>query len=146
MLRPATNDDAQLLFDWVNQPDVLAMKAETSAPVGLENHVAWLAKRIADPETYIAIAERAGVPVGQVRFQRKGSEVHVDIYVVPGERGTGTSSHALRLASVQDRRRPLIALVRTANLASRRLFARLGFAETGDDGIFITYQLDNGAQ
>jgi len=130
-LRPATAVDSGLLFDWVNRPDSLAVSLKTGGPVGRDNHEAWFAARLADPDTGIWIAERDDVPVGQVRLQRRGVALEVSIYVDGAARGEGAAARMLDLARAEAGKRwpgvPLLARVKPDNAASRRLFTRAGY-------------------
>ncbi len=130
-LRPAAAADCDLLFDWVNRPDSLAASLKTSAPVPRATHEAWLAARLADPESGLWIAEREGAPVGQVRLQRKDAALEVSIYVAATARGAGTATRMLDLARAQAGKRwpglVLVARIKSDNAASRRLFTRAGY-------------------
>lgn len=130
-LRPAAAADCDLLFGWVNRPDSLAASLKTSAPVPRATHEAWLAARLADRETGLWIAERAGAPVGQVRLQKKGHALEVSIFVEPGARGAGTATRMLDLARAEAAMRwpglGLVARIKPDNAASRRLFVRAGY-------------------
>ena len=67
-LRSATEKDSDLLFAWRNDPDVIAMRAN-STPDTRESHDHWLrVMRSNDVEIYIA--ELDGVPIGQGRVER----------------------------------------------------------------------------
>lgn len=68
-LRPATLDDEKRLFDWRNDPTVLAVSS-VSVPVTLESHHYWLTKALNDDSVWIYITEVDGVPVGQGRIER----------------------------------------------------------------------------
>ena len=130
-LRPAAAADCDLLFGWLNRPDSLAASLKTSAPVPRATHEAWLAARLADRETGLWIAERAGAPVGQVRLQKKGHALEVSIFVEPGARGAGTATRMLDLARAEAAMRwpglGLVARIKPDNAASRRLFVRAGY-------------------
>lgn len=141
-LRPATSGDAGLLFEWVNAPDSLKQKKETKEPVAREDHEVWLTRRLSDDACILDIIERGGVPVGQVRLEPKDGVYHVDIYIVPLQRGHGIAQSALRMLSQKVTVRPLVALVRSDNTASRNLFTALGFRQTGPDDEFVMYRLE----
>jgi UDP-2,4-diacetamido-2,4,6-trideoxy-beta-L-altropyranose hydrolase len=132
-LRPATTDDAALLFDWFNRPDSLAASLETTGPVAWDNHRGWLATRLADPRTCLCIIERDGAPIGQVRLQDKGAGPEIGIYIDAGARGAGIADAALAQVLAEARAAwpggEVIARVRLDNERSQRLFVRAGFAE-----------------
>lgn len=137
MIRPSLSvrktgeDDARLLFDWVNSVDSLAGKAETSAPINWETHVEWLLRRLSDPDTHMFIAEVDGRPVGQVRLQRKAEAFEIDVFIVSDERRRGYAAQALTktLQETFDRATVVDAVVKEGNRASEALFKSLGFRQ-----------------
>ena len=94
-IRLATLADGALLRAWVNTDDSLKWKKDTKNLISTDDHLAWLHSRLADPFTQIWIVLHDGTPSGQVRLEKKGDLVYVDIYVVAGVRGTGLASFAL---------------------------------------------------
>jgi UDP-2,4-diacetamido-2,4,6-trideoxy-beta-L-altropyranose hydrolase len=130
-IRPASPEDARLLHDWANRPDSLAASLRTGAPIPWERHRSWLAERMADPETRIAIAEADGVATGQVRVQRGADGPEVSIFVDPGRRRSGVAlallAHAASAAAQLWPGAPLLARVKPGNAASLALFARAGY-------------------
>jgi len=139
-LRPATMDDARLLFDWVNAPDSLASKAATTSPIDWSTHRAWLAARIGDSDCLLEIIEVEGRPAGQVRLE-PGRRGHlVDIYVSAAHRRSGLARAALGGALERCSARPVVALVKSDNSASQALFRSLGFRETGSDGALMIFE------
>ncbi|MGE4218188.1 MAG: GNAT family N-acetyltransferase [Alphaproteobacteria bacterium] len=130
-MRPATTADADRLFEWVNRPDSLAGKLRTTGPIPYDAHRHWFDRRLADPACRIRIIERNGVPMGQLRLERRDEGYEVDIYVDAACRHEGLAQGALTRAIAELRTDEpssvLIATVRTENRASRHLFERLGF-------------------
>jgi RimJ/RimL family protein N-acetyltransferase len=138
-LRPASDEDARLLFEWVNRAESLELKLETGAAIPWETHAAWFAARLADPGTGLWIAEHDGAPQGQVRAQLRERGLEIDIYVTPEARRQGRGREMLAFAAEACAARwpgtPLVARIKTENLASQRLFAAAGYAlaERQDD-------------
>jgi len=64
-LRPATPDDAEVLWLWRNDPITRAQSRNTD-PITWKSHVRWLSAALADAERRIMVAERDGVSVGTV--------------------------------------------------------------------------------
>jgi len=97
LLRPATIDDAQLLWDWVNDP-VVRRSAFSSTPIPWDGHVDWLSRQLVNPNCRIYIAQNAaGQPVGQVRFDRTSlREGEIDVNVAADHRGRGIGSKLIR--------------------------------------------------
>lgn len=129
--RHATIDDARLLWEWVNDPEVRASAFNTS-PIPWEGHLAWFTRRLADSDCLIAIiVDESGTPVGQVRFEGEGDLVIVDVSVAPWARGRGHAAAVLRLGLgllfEAPRWQHVEAWIKTSNTASQKSFARAGF-------------------
>lgn len=128
--RPAVPSDAELLLAWRNDPLTRA-GSRTSAPVHPDDHMSWLKRTLVSDTCQLFVVERAGVPLGTVRFDHlRGTDHEVSITVAPEQRGTGAA--AVLLAAGErglDAAPPirLMAAVRESNHASGRLFARAGY-------------------
>jgi UDP-2,4-diacetamido-2,4,6-trideoxy-beta-L-altropyranose hydrolase len=134
--RHATQADSKLLWDWVNDPGVRA-SAFDSEHISWEGHLAWFARRLADPSCIIAIiVDGESQPVGQVRFEGEQIEAIVDISVAPAMRGRGYATAVLRLGLgllFEDPRwMHVLAWIKATNTASQRIFARSGFRCVGE--------------
>ena len=144
ILRPAGWADCERLFVWVNSPDSLKNKRLTRAPIPYETHRQWLERRLAAPGVILLIAERDGVPLGQVRLELRDDAYEIDVFVVAEARGCGVAAEAieeaLRRLWARDPGAIARALVGPANEGSARLFERLGFRRTGSDGAFAVLQ------
>ena len=135
-IRPATLADGALLRAWVNADDSLKWKKDTKNLISTDDHLTWLHSRLADPFTQIWIALHDGTPSGQVRLEKKGDFVYVDIYVVAEARGSGLASFALN-ESISRYTKPLgsntfCAIVNTENEMSEKLFLKNGFHKEED--------------
>lgn len=142
-LRPATEADGPRLREWRNDPEVRAASRNT-AEVSPEEHAAWLAAVLADPDRQLLICELEGKPVGQVRFDRLGEDRHeISVALAPAARGRGLSSRLIARAAEQLREShpnaEIEAHVREGNPRSLAAFRRAGFRLSGEkaDG-FVT--------
>jgi RimJ/RimL family protein N-acetyltransferase len=143
-LRPAHEDDRDLLLAWRNEPAVRAA-SRSAGEVSPEEHAAWFARRLADPGTRIFVVEYDGVPAGQVRVDRvDGSRGEIHIALTGAARGMGLAAPALRAAARRgadelgfDR---IEANVRATNEASLRAFARAGFVEARRDADWVALE------
>ncbi len=131
-LRPVREDDARLLWEWVNDPVVRA-SACNQEPIGWETHVAWLAERLADPFAHLYLAAHAdGTPLGQVRFEGDATDVEISVSVVSSFRGGGWGP-ALICAAVdrlfeETSVQGVLARIRPENSSSQSAFDDAGFA------------------
>ena len=142
VLRPATIEDAESLLEWANYPDSLSNKAATTVAIDRRTHYDWLEARLVDESCRLCIIESGGTPVGQVRLELKSGGYHVDIFIVPAYRRAGVARSALQKAISVANLRPVIAIVRAGNEPSISLFRSLGFVESGRQGDFITYCIE----
>ena len=135
--RPASADDAALLWQWANDPAV-RHSAFSPEPIPWEGHQAWFARRLADPDCRIYIAEDwAGQPVGQIRFDRTpAGEADVDVSVAPNRRGGGAGAAVIRGGVervLADGWAPRVhAYIKADNAASVAAFRKAGFAVLGE--------------
>ena len=136
-IRLATLADISLLHAWVNTHDSLKWKKDTKNLIPADEHLAWLRSRLSDPFTQIWIAVHDGTPSGQVRLEKKGDFVYVDIYLVINARGTGFASFALnesikRYTKLFGRKK-FCAIVDPDNKTSEKLFLKNGFHKDEDE-------------
>jgi len=141
-LRPARVSDAEHLFAWRNDPQTRRFAFRSEALVWAD-HLAWLERRLADPDTAILVAEEGNVAVGQIRFDRQADVAAIHIVIAPDARGRGIGASLLRLAASAcpfpvERLR---AEVVPANAASLAAFAKAGFDEVARDARAVTLEL-----
>jgi len=139
-MRSAQAADADLYFEWANDPEVRRQSLE-SRPIGRAGHERWFAARLSDAALFVA-EDEAGLPVGQVRFERDDARWRINYSVGAEFRGAGLAAKMLGLAIEALRRRhpqaQLKAEVKTGNLPSRKVFLALGFREVSD----VMFELD----
>ncbi|MCJ8190777.1 GNAT family N-acetyltransferase [Sphingomicrobium aestuariivivum] len=124
VVRPATLEDARLLFDWRNDPVTRAMSRDT-AEIAWESHVAWLDRALRRRDLRIHIVEQEGEPVATIRFDY-GEEVEFSWNVAPARRGTGL---AAKVAALMLEMEPaMVGYIRPENVAAKRICARAGMA------------------
>jgi RimJ/RimL family protein N-acetyltransferase len=88
-LRPVDARDAELLFEWANDPTTRAASFTTSA-IGWDDHRAWLEARLRNPAATQWIGSFSGAPVGLVRFDRlDDGTAEIGVTVAPSQRGRG---------------------------------------------------------
>jgi UDP-2,4-diacetamido-2,4,6-trideoxy-beta-L-altropyranose hydrolase len=135
MLRPASSIDALTYFYWVNDPDVRSSAINTD-PIQLHSHLEWFARRLLDVNSHLFVLEAAGLPVGQIRFERHGEETTIDYSLDAWVRGRGWAMHLVAMgieALKSCRPTMLTATVKPENDVSAATFIRLGFVEQTND-------------
>lgn len=153
-LRPATERDSEGLWLWRNDP-ATRQSSRTSDPIAWPEHSRWLQSVLADQDRHLLIAQQNGDPVGTVRFDRldgvdQGYEVSINLR--PGIRGQGSGRSILDTAcalfAAENEGATLYATVHRNNAASRRLFEKCGFRDSGafGEGGFHRYVLETSAR
>ena len=143
--RPAEPADAQLYFDWANDPDT-RRQSFNSNPISVETHVTWFTRKLADPNALLLVFENeTGEAVGQVRFERTPvadmpDEIIIGLSVDAAQRGKGLSSQLIELGCNVCREQwgalTIHAYIKPHNMASARAFERAGFRLSGESGKF----------
>lgn len=130
-LRQAGERDAGLLFDGRNAPHVRQW-AFNRELIDRDDHLAWLARSLEDPQRLILIGETVSGPVGMVRYDREGEGVDVSIYLFEGQTGVGWGQALLSGGERFLRRHwPQVRVIRAQVLAdnavSISLFQKAGY-------------------
>ena len=149
-LQPYDEENDDFLFDlyastraeevqawgWTDQQCVLFLRQQYEA----QRQSYGLQFEDADHQIIVA----AGQPIGRMIVSRGDDEYRlVDISLLPKYRGTGIGTQILRglLRETFDARKPVRLSVVKINPAAR-LYARLGFVVTDDDGLYLQMMAD----
>jgi UDP-2,4-diacetamido-2,4,6-trideoxy-beta-L-altropyranose hydrolase len=152
-LRKATFDDARCLLDWRNG-DSVRLVSLNSAPIARADHLAWLRRKLADPDHAHWIGDSEGEACGSVRFDIADGKARVSITVAPGRRGGGLGAHLLaegerRLLAERNDVVEFVAEILPDNAPSRRLFEkagyRLGGAADANPLLYVKFARPDGA-
>lgn len=136
-LRPATPDDAKLIFDWANDAGVRAVSF-SSEPIVWENHLGWFNAKLSDSHYRIWVAtDTEGTPLGQVRFQLEGSAATISISLDAAQRGKNRGSLLIWTASRQlfhelPALTEIHAYIKPDNSASIRAFEKAEFVKQSE--------------
>ncbi|MBA3972154.1 MAG: UDP-2,4-diacetamido-2,4,6-trideoxy-beta-L-altropyranose hydrolase [Bacteroidetes bacterium] len=133
-IRPAISSDVHTYFKWVNDPEVRANSVNIE-PVNFDGHTKWFVSKLKDKNASLYIVEKNRVPLGQVRFDRGNNESEIDYSVGKSFRGKGYGDVLLKKA-IQEHlikfpKHKIIAKVKMSNIASNRVFEKLGFKKNG---------------
>jgi len=133
-VRLANADDASLILNWANDPQV-RKNAFSSGIISRHSHAEWFCKRLKDPKNcriYVIELEN-GLPIGQVRFERQDLGWEITYALDTTFRGKGLGSKLLKTAIVEMERdkanQTLFGQVKESNKASRKVFEELGFSK-----------------
>ena len=135
LLRRATRDDAKMVFDWRNLPEIVAL-GTSRRPVDWNQHVDWFSQVVTGRDHLLLIVLLDRVPIGQVRFDgMPGNSCSVSIYLLDRCTGRGLGTAALTRACWQafadlsvER---IVATIRKDNPRSIAAFRKAGFVAPG---------------
>jgi RimJ/RimL family protein N-acetyltransferase len=123
-LRPATLEDAKILFEWRNDPQVRSA-SHNQDEISFESHLAWLRASLKNPDRKLYIAEEAGISIGTVRSDWTDGAYTLSWTVRPGYRGRGVGKRMVSLLAEQITE-SIRAEVKAENLASSKIAQAAG--------------------
>ena len=130
-IRTARHDDSQKLFEWRNHPTIRAVSHNTNI-ISWESHQEWFASVLNAPDILLLIGQQENLPVGVVRFDIRGDEAEVSIYLAPYIQQSGQGRDLLQsaerwFAANQPNVSKICAHVLECNERSHRLFLSSGY-------------------
>lgn len=133
-LRPATLDDAQLLFEGRNAEAVRRGSLETGV-IDWSAHQNWLVASLSNARRLLLIAEADDGPVGVLRYDLHGVDAEVSIYLFEGRLGLGWGRALLArgeafAADHWPQLKSLTAQVLPTNQPSLKVFREAGFTQS----------------
>ncbi len=132
-VRPATSDDAQLMFGWRDDPVTRAVSLESGA-LEWDGHVAWLGRVLANPARLLFVGEIGGRPVGVIRFDFSSeTRAEVSLYLDPALHGLALGPALLLAGEAAADPQTVDATVLESNRPSQTLFARCGYKQMASD-------------
>ena len=139
-LREVLPQDSALLLGWRNDPNT-RLNSINTAEVSLEEHARWFHNMITIRPQPISVAELDGLPVGVIRLDwNVGHDTcELSFTVAPEHRGKGVGFSMVQHEIQQMNKVRVLARVKTANVASRRIFDRLGFQVIESKGELLFY-------
>lgn len=87
-LRRAVPADREQVFCWRNDEET-RRHSHDPAPIDPATHQRWFDEVLRSPNRILLIGERAGKPLGVLRYDCDGSRCTVSIYLVPGQHRRG---------------------------------------------------------
>jgi UDP-2,4-diacetamido-2,4,6-trideoxy-beta-L-altropyranose hydrolase len=133
-LRVATLDDAQLLFDGRNA-EAVRRWSQQSALIEWSQHLNWLTASLRNPQRLLLIAEADDGAVGVLRYDLRGFEAEVSLYLLEGRFGLGWGRALLTrgeefVAAHWPQLTVISAQVLPANRASLNVFRDAGYIQS----------------
>jgi len=137
-LRPAEASDEKLLLTWANDKDTRKNSFHTR-PIQPEEHHRWFAGILSDKSEHVWIMTVDDRPAGMVRLSEDGNSsghiFRISYSIAKPFRGKGLGTCIIRLMEEKAKREfggeggQLYAEVKKDNIASRKIFESLGYAE-----------------
>jgi aminoglycoside 6'-N-acetyltransferase len=128
-VRPATDDDAELLAGWHGDPDVARYWDDETFTVE------EMSERLRRPDVEAYVVEEQGEPVGYVQAWRDGDDAGLDMFLIPSARGRGLGPDAVRALAqqlVEERGWPSLTVDPYVwNAAAVHAWQRAGFRPIG---------------
>ncbi|MBC8995760.1 UDP-2,4-diacetamido-2,4,6-trideoxy-beta-L-altropyranose hydrolase [Pseudomonas sp. N40(2020)] len=133
-VRPATLDDAQLLFDGRNAEAVRRWSLDAGV-IDWKQHLDWLTASLRNPQRLLLVAEGDDGPVGVLRYDLRGFDAEVSLYLLQGRFGLGWGGALLArgeafAAAHWPQMSAITAQVLPANQASLNVFRDAGFTQS----------------
>lgn len=131
MIRRATENDAQLTFEWRNLPQAVELSTHRKT-VTWPEHLAWYNAAIRGTDILLFIIEPNA---GTVRVGKIGDEGFISITLLEEFQGKGLGvcaiNSAVREAFNNWPIKRVVALIREGNERSVKAFKKVGFYEVG---------------
>lgn len=136
-LRLATDEDVDLLYEWVNDP-VTRKSSFSSNEITYEEHCSWYKNLLKSKDVVQYIYEVDGVSIGQLRIVIKGEAAELGYSVAPNYRLMGHGKVMIRLAVEKIKEnysnlKTIRALVKPNNVGSQKMLLENGFKKVCDD-------------
>lgn len=129
VFRPATLEDAQLLYDWRNDSET-RRNSRYSVIIAWNEHEQWLSRALVSPDLILRIIEEASTPVGVVRADRVPDGWELSWTVAPEARGRGIGKRMVASFVTLFKGRA-IAKIRIGHMSSAKVAAAAGLVQTG---------------
>jgi perosamine synthetase len=136
-IRPASAGDSAIVFGWRNRPEIVVL-GSLNRTVSWPEHDAWFAQTVNSEDRRLFLIQHESAPIGQVRFDREGSDCEVSIYLLDGHAGRGWGPEILVAACTAIGREwpvdRVLAYVREDNAPSLSGFRKAGFLPVAQGG------------
>lgn len=137
-VRDVELSDAELLFEWANDPDTRLDSFHTEI-IAWDTHLSWLKNKLKETNRSFFLFFQDKESIGVARFETKG-EIVIGITVAPHHRGKGLGSLMIQLACSrfhETNDADVLAYIKKSNIQSQKSFEKAGFD-------FLRYDTFNG--
>lgn len=135
-LRRAERQDADLLFQWVNE-DLVRKNSFSSEHIPYDEHIRWYESILVRDDIKQYIFMEDDIPVGEVRITVKGEEAEISYCICMEKRCMGYGKEMLALLQKTVKKefpwvKRLIAKVKPENVASQKTLTDVGYEKKCD--------------
>jgi UDP-2,4-diacetamido-2,4,6-trideoxy-beta-L-altropyranose hydrolase len=132
-LRRTVPSDCEVFWEWANDPETRAASFHGDG-ISWEEHAKWFRAKLADSKAILFTAtNKAGLPVGQVRYQIEGKRAVLSISLGARFRGCSWGQKILTVGTERlfedSEVESIDAFVKPTNEASLKLFESAGFLQ-----------------
>lgn len=141
-LRKVNFSDIEFLWYLRNQSDVYK-HFRKARPVSWREHIDWITPIILGVSSRnVFIIQKSGIPVGQIRFDYKTSDIGISILKEFRCGGIATKALALAIKKIKKQKgvKKIIAEINKDNLSSIKLFEKSGFKFKTKKGKWLKYE------
>lgn len=142
-IRKAKEDDKMFLFDLRNQPSTYRY-SKNANQVEWQEHIDWLEPILkGKTEKHLFVIDVDGEKAGQTRVDIEEQGAEVNISLMPEFQGRGVAFIAIEQVmekiSQEQGIKIFMAHIHRENIASQKLFEKLGFEFQNQDDVWKTY-------
>lgn len=144
-LRKVNAYDAIDTFKWASDPRVRIYSFSTKE-ITWEEHGEWFSGKLNDDRCEYFILEQGGFSIGSIRFEMEANGDTVISYLIdPDFQGKGLGKYILekgaeRLKNERPEIRKVCGFVKKENIASIKIFEKLGYDKIADDGNILKFE------
>ena len=141
--RLARKEDEKLLLNWANDP-LVRSNGFNKEKISEINHRMWLYSRLKDKKNckFYIVENEDGIPFGQVRLDKKNGQWYINFSLADFARGKKLGTVLLERIFDKFKNQEkveFIAEVKQGNIASCRVFERIGFVRTYSDSKKVVF-------
>lgn len=140
-MRRVEEKDFNILFDWINDEDVIK-NSRYGKGKSLDEFTMWFNEKIKSQLSYMFILEKENNPVGQINFEIVEKEVIITYSVDKKVRNQGLGKELVRKAAEfiginLKNVEKISAYISSSNMPSIKAFENLGFIREIDEKYYV---------
>lgn len=147
ILRDVNPCDDIITFKWASDQGVRAFSFEREK-ISWDDHKKWFLKKLVDEKCTFFILEHQGFNIGSIRFDsdEKGGVI-ISYLIDPDFQGKGYGKRILNegvehLKKIRPDVKKVYGFVKKENIVSIKIFEKLGYNQSLDDGKTLKYEKD----